>query len=46
MAADSFMKVHSCQCFLSSENKKCPLCGERCHHATNHRPAIELAPRA
>ena len=44
-AADSYMKVHACQCFVTVERRECPLCGERCHHTTNNKPTIELAPR-
>jgi len=45
-AAASYMKAHACQCFISAEDKKnCGLCGQKCHHATDNKPVIALAPR-
>jgi RecJ-like exonuclease len=42
-AAESYMKVHICQCIFL-DRKNCPLCGKKCHHNTPNRPKILISP--
>jgi len=41
-AAESFMKVHPCQC-IYSDRENCPLCKQKCHHSTSNKPKLEIA---
>jgi hypothetical protein len=38
-AAESFMKIHPCQC-IDLDRKNCPLCKLKCHHSTNNKPKV------
>jgi hypothetical protein len=43
-AAESYMKLHPCQC-IYLDRKNCSLCGKKCHHSTSNKPKLIIAPR-
>jgi len=43
-AAESYMKSHPCQC-IYQDRRNCSLCGKKCHHTTNNKPKLIIAPR-
>jgi len=38
-AAESYMKLHPCQC-IYLDRKNCSLCGKKCHHSTSNNPKL------